>query len=374
MTKRPRTASSSSVAAQGVNLAAALAGIASQYRNSGGASGGSIQGPENSADAARNAITAQHDIGRSYYNKRKKRLTKKAKKRRGKQKRFKKKVRAIVSGSSPTYHYNERCSAPLNMGNMPTVWATSPSQQVLGSTSSANNALRLFCGLNLTGANFSDASTTDIGRYINRAISNIATRYNAADLLSSNKNFLSPFKCVIKHSAINFTIVNMQATPISVDVYEFVATRDIGQADLYSTPYQAMSSIRSFDANNLTVDMSNTINITDFGATPWDFPGLKNSWKVLSKTTIYIQSLGQTNLQFKGPRGMWGGNKVNEMCSLKGKTRDFMFIVGGRIAYGLNDSSTPIKVYWEKTYKIKPPAGHTWATEGILSAQSYTYA
>lgn len=370
---RPYRLNPQALAATGGALAAAIAGQVKKAVSDFGSN--NIQGSENTADGARNAITAQHDIGRAYYRKGKKRLTKKAKKRRGRQKRFRKKVRAIVSGSSPTFHYNERASAPLSMSAMPTVWANSPSQQTLGSTTTGNNALRLFCGANLAGTDFSNGGTTDIGRYMNRAISSIATRYNGADLQPSaaTRQQLTTYYAVIKHSAINFTIVNQQATPISVDVYEFVATRDIPLFDDCPTPGAAMSYITTDIGNKLTLDMSNTINKTDFGATPWDFPTLKKSWKVLSKTTIYLQSLGQTNIQYKGPRGMWGGVKVAENTALKGKTRDFFFVVGGRIAAGLDNANPPIKVYWEKTYKIKPPAGHTWATQGIVSAQSYTY-
>jgi len=358
-----------------IGLAATGAALATQIANKFGGIKfhDNLQGSENTRDAARNAITAQHDIGRAYYHKSKKRVSQKAKKRRGKQKKFKKKIRTIIAGSSPTYHYNERATAPVSMSAMPTVWSTSPSQQTLGTALNGNCKFRLFSGCNLDGTAFSNGGTTDIGRYMYNAIGKIYTRYNAGDLIPGALSLLETYKCVVKHCAVNFTIVSQQAVPISVDVYEFVATRDIGVTDSYSTPGVAMSQINGTDANNLTNNMSNTINKTDFGATPWDFPGLKNSWKVLSKTTIYLQSLGQTNLQFTGPRGFWGGSKVNTTCSLKGKTREYFFVVGGRIAAGLDNVTAPIKVYWEKTYKFKPPAGHTWATEGVLSAQSYSY-
>lgn len=362
--KRQRTGSQTGLAG--------LAGLVGSLIKSNSQLGGSL----NSHDAAGNALTANRDVGRSYYKSRKKGSKKTSYKKRlanKRKKRFAKRVKKVISGSSPTYHYNERSAAPYSMSVMPTVWGTSPCQQMLGTTSSQNSHFKTFEGLPLDVLYFNNVASTGVGRYLANAVGLIQTRYNTSDLNVPSKSSLETVYAYIKHCQINFSIYNNQSVPINVDVYEFIATRNITLGDYYSTPLTAMDRITSNDATALSNNMSNTISKTDFGATPWDFPGLTKSWKVLSKTSIYLPANGQTNLQYKGSSGMWGGPKMNELAAFKGKTREYVFVVGSRIGVGMDIVNAPIKVSWEKTYKIKPPTGHTWATEGILSAQSYAY-
>ena len=339
----------------------------------GGGNNANIQGPMNSHNAAGNALTQYHDIDRAYYKTKRKRLSKKAKKKKRKYKKWTKRVKRAVSGGSPTFHYNERATAALTMGVMPTVWATSPSQQTLGTGSNGLSGLRLWEGYPLNGVNYSGAAASGVGKYVYNAISLINTRYNSTDVTPGVASVLETVYAYIKHSQTDFTMVNTSGAAINVDVYEFIAVRDIGVNDYYATPLTAMSRIASNDAAKLTNGMTNTIAMTDFGATPWDFPGLSKSWKVMSKTSIYLPVGGQTNLSYKGPKGLWGGTKYQEMTAIKGKTRDYLFVVGSRIGSGMDGVTNPLKVYWNKTYKLKPPVGHTWTTEGIYSAQAYAY-
>ena len=338
-----------------------------------------VQGPLNTRDASRTALTSQHDVIRAYYKpKKRRRLTRKARKRRARKRKFKKRVVKAIAPKTVTYHYNERANGWLNMGVMPTIWGTNPCQQVLGSILSGSpsqnrtSLMRLFEGLPLTTGDYNDSTATGVGRYFANALGTIAERYSGSDQVA-NTDWLTTFRAYIKHCAIQFTVYNNFTVPINVDVYEFTAARDIPRNDFYNTPLTAMSRITNVDAIYFSTGMSNTVNITDFGATPWDFPGLSKHWKVTNKTTIYLPGNGQTAVQFKGNKGVWSGARGNEMCAFKGKTTEYVFVVGSKIGVGMDTTTTPIKVISEKTYKIKPIIGTQWAKPNFLSAQCFAY-
>lgn len=332
---------------------------------------------QNSRDAAGSAITAQHDVVRAFMRKRSRKGSKKGAKAK---KRFKKKVQRALAPKAVTYHYNERSSGWADMQPMPTVWATEPSQQVMGTLKDAGSIsysrggmFRLFEGLPPVG-DYNDAGTsTGVGRYLANALGTIAERYSGSDQVQ-NTDWLATFKAYIKHCGITFSIFNNQTAAINVDIYEFVATRDMNRNDFYATPLVAMSRIASNDAIYFSTNMTNTTTMTDFGATPFDFPGLAKSWRVTSKTTIYLPSNGQTNVQFKGRKGIWDGAKGQDITAFKGKTTEYVIVVGSKIGWGLNNASAPIKVAFEKTYKIKPPTGTQYAKPNFLSSQSFKYS
>nr|UOF79096.1 putative capsid protein [Cressdnaviricota sp.] len=339
-----------------------------------------VQGRQNSYDAAGNAITAQHDVVRAYMRKRRRKGGKKAYKKRKRAKRFKIKVKKALSPTAVTYHYNERASAWFDMPNMPTIWGTEPSQQFMGSLRVddglpgifRSGAFRLFEGLPLTG-DYNDSSTScGVGRYFAYALGVIAERYSGSDQTPPT-DWLQTFKAYIKHCGITFSIYNNQAGAVNVDIYEFIAARNIARNDFYSTPCKAMTRIRTTDAIYFSTSMTNVTAMTDYGATPFDFPGLSKHWKVNQKVTVYLPAGSQTNVQFKGSKGMWDGKLGQDCCAFKGKTREYVFVVGSKIGWGMNDSSAPIKVAFEKTYKIKPPIGTQYAKPNFLSTMSYKY-
>lgn len=161
--------------------------------------------------------------------------------------------------------------------------------------------------------------------------------------------------------------------PINVDIYEFTAQRDIPRNDWYYSPIAAMNYIRTVDAIYFSTNMTNVTNITDYGATPWDFPGLSNHWKVTNKTTVYLSASGQTHVSFKGNKGMWRGKIGNECAAIKNKTTSYVFIVGSKIGQGMDNVTAPIKVYFDKTYKIKAPYGVQYAKPNFKSSMTFKY-
>lgn len=339
-----------------------------------------VQGHQNSHDAAGNAITSQHDVVRAYMRKRRRKGGKKAYKKRARAKSFKRKVKKALAPSAVTYHYNERSSGWMEMATMPTIWGTEPSQQYMGTLDSEpfeasyakGSGMRLFEGLPPTGDYNDTATSTGVGRYFAKAIGVIAERYGASDQLPPT-DWLQTFKAYIKHCGITFSIYNNQLGAINVDIYEFIAARNIARNDFYKTPCTAFTRIRNNDAFYFSDGMTNATAMTDFGATPFDFPGLSKHWKVNQKVTIYLPAGSQTNVQFKGSKGLWDGKLGQDCMAFKGKTREYVFVVGSKIGWGMNNSSAPIKVAFEKTYKIKPPMGTQYAKPNFLSSMSYKY-
>jgi len=333
------------------------------YANAaGGYIGSKLQGGPQKADIASSALTTQNDTARAYIKKKKKQ-TKSGRKRVLRKKKFVANVKKAISTGQPLIHYNENSSVVVTVNNpFGSAWNTNPYQVwyaggVSGGASFSNPKFTLFGGsVSTAGA----VQTLDVSGYVQATAKLMQNRYNGTDVAPPTVDTIDIY---VKYCKLEIAVQNTTSSTITVDLYEFVAAKDIGKGELKITPYDCMTQIKS--ETTLNTGYTAVVDQEQYGATPFDFANFGQIWTIKNKTTILLGAGQSTTFEAVGPRGMWRGSKMTNLTAMKGKTTMFALCFGSRVAFDLGAGISPAKVAFNKTYKLKYPAGTPTLVDGI---------
>lgn len=281
-----------------------------------------------------------------------KRRRKSSRKTRIRKRKFKAKVLKAVRSTQliNTMHY--RSSVPLDFNFNATTWATTPSQAI------ATNSTEW----DMWGGN----GTSDDLYALMDEIDNRQERFNTLD---KPINKIAGMKIYVTYSTMEFGLSNLLGAAWDLQIYKCVAARDMSPTDGYSSPYTAWTQcITDLTAENVTAGFA-TMNVTNYGVEPTDCPAFGKHWRVVQKSTIFMDANTATTFKVTGPKGWFDMSKMNNLQAQKGKTVGFLFVMGGRIGNGITGSATMLRTTFSKTYHYKFPSGSEHLT-GINIAQT----
>jgi hypothetical protein len=207
---------------------------------------------------------------------------------------------------------------------------------------------------------------------IPKTLVKLQTRMNATDIaVSTDEGNVSSLQSIyIKHSYLTICIHENNGVTQNVDVYLFVAARDIPKGDPYYSPQAAWAQCLG-DAKAMVSTTAPSSN--DLGNTPLDAPGFAKHWKILSKSRITLGPSQNVSFPIKGPKGMYRFGKIEGLEAQKGKTMAVIIVAGSENAFGASTVANPIVMAWSKRYHWKFPVNEIGFTSGIRYANSIAY-
>jgi len=332
--------------------------------------GSKLQGGPQKTDTAMSTLTTQNDTARAYIKKKKK-TSKKSRKRILRKKKFVANVKKAVATGEPLLHYNEFSSLGQTVVNPATAWSTSPYQvwYAGGFSSGAAFSSAKFtlwgCQIGISGA----TETNDVNRYMTQTAAKLQNRFNSTDVAPPQTTTQSIY---IKYCKWECAVQNLSLFPYTVDLYEFVAARNIPQTDTKSSPYDCMTENKA--ETTLTTGYTGVIDQEQYGTTPFDFANFGRTWTIKNKTTVLLGAGQSTTFEVVGPRGLWRSELTNDLIAQKGKTTMFAFCFHSKIGFGQTASSTFANIVFNKTYKFKYPVGAETLVNGIEQTVAQSYA
>lgn len=301
-------------------------------------------------DPAKDTLTQYHDIQHIKMKKRK-RLTKKAKRRIKRKRKFTKAVRSVVNKSAPMFRIKSISNAIAQFPSFASTWYNAVAQSTYTSNTTS---LTLWPG----GFWAASPATHELNGWFANTYSYLQERWNTTDLTSANpsNNISARFvNLLVKRWQLDIGLFNNNSTPINVDIYEMVAARDMGETDDYGTVQGAINNIATSCVvldHSTTSYFQNTMSIR--GTTPYDFPDLAKHWKVESKTRVYLPGNGQVSFQCQGRKGIYKFDQMKELGARKGYTKQIMMVAGSEIAFGFSGASNALNFVWNQTIHFKP--------------------
>lgn len=300
------------------------------------------------------------------------RKSKRAKKAAKKKRAFKKKVEKIIHKLDAPIMLVE-WSGGTNLTNSNSVWVTTPRQQL--TYSPGNYAFKMWLG-GAAPAGAPLSQRYDIQRFADMLKQVNTDMYGSGDgaLLSAaggyvkGINALKPQFWITKYE-FNLSLANLINTagvistptsPITYDILEYVAARNMPPGDNYNTVQNAttqlLSEISSLGANFGVAGTTTITALSNLGQTPSTLPGMSKHWKLEQSTRIFLQPGESTCLTIHGPTGWYDQQKYSDMTSIKGKTKEIVIISAAGIGYGLTNAVSPGIWTVTKTIKARFPS------------------
>lgn len=298
-----------------------------------------IRGTDRSSLPSTSAIDKYHPLQSSRYSGKRK-FTKYRKRAYKRQKRFTNKVLKAVRAPQSMSVYREAATSngayTIATVGVPT-WNTTPRQVVSGDGGTGY------------GYMFSGAGVTkDLSSLITELIKR-QERYNATDKSAKQQGI----KFYVTFSEMEFTLMSQVSQPFNVDFYECVAARDMEVGDTYGSAYtafvQCLTDLSSENAGGVT----STSTAVDFGLEPTDLAGFGKHWRIMNRTTFFMDANAQTTFKIKGPTGTYDMKRMINLMAQKGKTRSFLFICLNRMGAAIPINTTFLNYVWNKTYHYK---------------------
>ena len=144
-----------------------------------------------------------------------------------------------------------RAAAIKGSGNWNSTWLTGAPNQVVTQCDISNPSHLDFI---LWEGNYfnGNLNTNGINKFLN-VVKLTDTRVNSVDYIPGSVNSMAPLQPIyIRHCELTISVYENSGTAQSMDIYEFVAARDIPKGDPYYSPYAAWTQCIT-DAQPLTL-------------------------------------------------------------------------------------------------------------------------
>lgn len=312
------------------------------------------------ANPVSTAITRYHDVDK-LYTKRYKRKSIKSRKLAYKRKRFRRAVRRAVKDRTQLCIATQRGAAlktcDSNTSGV-TTWNSGPAQILMSASTTALD-LMLWSGRFQNNVSVSK----DIVDIYLKLSSGILTPSTGT---TNTIPWVDQVRYYINHCRLTLGIHENTGNAQNIEIYEFVAARDMPKGDAYYSPKAAWQQV--YNDTGTLGGTAPTVN--SLGVTPLDLPAFGKHWKLKNKTRIFLEANGNTMFQIKGPTGVYDYSKNSDLEAIKGKTTHIMIISLSAIGFGTGLNVNPLSLSWSKSYHFKPVNGDKF---GLMGNTSYVW-